>query len=120
MEEESRSTCRRFVDWITKRARKRGVGFWASFGVALLTLVLLAHTEGIGYELGRCGIPEFREVAFNWIFWWSFHAFGLGSYCGVWWGAIPFYIVSVIWWALLSFVIARIAMYVFPKLRGIE
>ncbi len=121
MEEKTNGNERGFIEWIAKRARKRGVGFWVSFGIVLLTLALLAHIRGIGYELGLCVVPEYREVVLNWIFWWPFHAVGAGSTCGgVSLFAFPFYIASVMWWVLFSFVIARVAMYILPKLRGIE
>ncbi|MFQ6106203.1 MAG: hypothetical protein ACE5QF_01240 [Thermoplasmata archaeon] len=95
---------------------RRGKFHRVFLGAFLWLLIILAHTQGVGYSLGHCIVPEFREFQANWFFWCPFHVFGEGHFCGVPLTS-PLYIASFAWLVVLAHLIAKAAMAVLVNLR---
>lgn len=99
---------------------KDNAALLATFVAVMWMVSVLAHTPGIGYSHGNCdvlcpAIEGISVVSLNWVFWWPFHAVGLGCFCGRGPPEFPqLYVASSLWWLSLSWFLARLIL---PGLR---
>ncbi|MCK4456915.1 MAG: hypothetical protein KAW39_04170 [Thermoplasmata archaeon] len=105
----------RFKAWV-----RSNTGILATFFAVLWIVSVLAHVPGIGYTQDDCPLAcadcrGISLVSLNWVFWWPFHAVGLGCFCGRGPPTYPhLYVASFLWWLSLSWFLARLTL---PGLR---